>query len=186
MNYLSEKEAKFDSIYRAYADDVFKVCLYFAKDYDIAQDLAQQTFINFYDHFENVKIENTHAYLIRIARNLFYNYQRDKKRGLQFVSLSEDINQAKLATESVESIYFREKRQLMESELSDKILEFLKKEHENWYELFDKMYFRNKSCVEISTELGITEEVLYSRLYRARKCVRKRYEKKFRDISEMV
>ncbi len=186
MKYLSEKEERFDSIYRSYADDVFRVCLYFAKDYDVAQDLAQQTFINFYDHFESVKIENVHAYLMRTARNLYYNYQRDAKRGMQVVSLSENANQTKLAAESIEATYFRKQREAMKEELSEGILEFLRKEHENWYELFDKLYLGNKSHVEVSEELGITEEVLYSRLYRAKRCVRKHYEKKFRDISEMV
>ncbi len=186
MNYLSEREEAFDNIYRVYADDVYKFCLYLAKDYYVAQDLAQQTFINFYNRLGYETPENILAYLLRIARNLYYNYQRDARRGISVESMSEYKDDIRLSAVDPETEYLEKSRKAMEKELSDKILEYLRKEHKNWYEIFDKMYFAEKSHDEISSELGITEEVLYSRIYRAKKCIRKRYKKKFEDIMDLA
>ena len=49
MEYRSEKERKFEIVYRSYADDVYRACLYLTKDQKVAQDIAEQVFIEFYD-----------------------------------------------------------------------------------------------------------------------------------------
>lgn len=182
----STKEEIFDSIYRSYVDDIYRVCLYFVKDAYLAQDITQQTFLNFYEHFENVKPEFMRAYLIRTAKNMIYNHQRDLKYE---TGKDDDVLQAlqeELMTESLEEQYFREKQETMERELSGDILTGLHEKKQSWYEIFMMRYFSDKTSGEISNELGITEETLYSRIYRAKRWIRKHYEKEFSEISDLV
>ena len=186
MNCTSTKEERFDSIYRSYSDDVFKLCLYFTRDRDTAQDLAQQTFIKCYNHFEDISPEYMQAYLMRIARNLFYNYQRDTKKEIKTDVAVVDTHREKLLTESLEEEYFRERRREMQAELSGNILENMRKENEGWYKIFSMMYFDDKTHDEISHELGITKEVLYSRIHRAKRWVRKHYKKEFDELINMA
>lgn len=70
MKYRSEKERRFDEMYDACADDVYRICLYFTRDKVEAQKIAEQTFIESYDEFEEIKPEYWRAYLICKARNL--------------------------------------------------------------------------------------------------------------------
>lgn len=80
VKYRSKKEEKFDAIYRAYADDIYRVCVYFVKDEDVAQEIAQRTFVDFYEHFENVNPDYMFAYLVRTAKDLVYSYQKDSEK----------------------------------------------------------------------------------------------------------
>ena len=52
MEYESTKEEKFDSIYRSYAKDVYRACLHISQNEDLAQEMTQQAFVNFYERFE--------------------------------------------------------------------------------------------------------------------------------------
>lgn len=186
MNYISTKEEKFDSIYRSYSDDIFRLCLYFTKDRDTAQDLAQQTFIKCYNHFEDVNPDCMHAYLMRTARNLFYNHQRDTKKEIKTDAIAVEEHREKLLTESLEEEYFRERRRQMQAELSGNILEKMREENESWYKIFNMLYLDEKTHDEITQELGITKDVLYSRIYRAKRWVRKHYEKEFEELTSMA
>lgn len=185
MKYKSTKDEIFDSIYRAYAGEIYKVCVFLTKDYDSAQDLAQQTFVKFYDRYEKVKPEYTYTYLIRIARNLFYNYQRITDREVSLDELLEEEEKNGMMTDSLEEEYFRKRERALETQLSRKILSNLREENESWYVILQGIYFENKSYEEISEELGITRDVLYSKIYRAKRWVRKRYEKEFDDFIDM-
>ena len=70
MKNRSEKERRFDEIYNNYANDVYRVCLYFTRDKAEAQKIAEQTFIEFYDEFEEINPEYWSAHLICKARDL--------------------------------------------------------------------------------------------------------------------
>ncbi len=185
MKYLPEVEEQFESIYRTYENDVYRLCLFLTKNHDVAQDLAQQTFINFYNHFEKVEMEKAFAYLTSIARNLHNNYERDAKRGLQIESLSDEADQKLLATKSLEEEYFRREHKEKEKEFIDVILKRMRGRSSNWYDIFERIYNTNQSYEEISDELGVAREVLYSRVYRARRYAQKHYEKKLEEITEL-
>lgn len=186
MNRGLTKEEKFDSIYRAYADDIFKLCYYFTRDREMAQDLAQQTFIKFYDRFEDIDPEYMQAYLMRMARNLFYNYQRGTKKEVKTDEAVVEIQQERLVSESLEEEYFRRRYRKMQAEFSGTILEKLRKENESWYKILNMLYLDEKTHDEISEELGITKDVLYSRIHRVKRWVRKHYKKEFDELINMA
>lgn len=79
MKHRLTKEEKFDKIYESYADDIYKVCLHYLKDKELAKEIMQQTFLEFYDYFENVEQEYTRAYLIHTAKDLIDNQLKISK-----------------------------------------------------------------------------------------------------------
>lgn len=61
---------KFEDIYKAYWDRIFRLCMGFVNDYDIAQDLAQETFIIVWQKLETFRNESgIGTWIFRIASN---------------------------------------------------------------------------------------------------------------------
>ena len=67
------KWERYERIYRMYADNVYKVCLYYSKDKKKAADDTERVFVEFYDEFENVESDQLFALLIRKAKNMAVN-----------------------------------------------------------------------------------------------------------------
>ena len=184
MKHKSEKDERFDSIYRTYAEDVYRACLYLSRNEDLAQEVTQQAFVNFYERFEKTKPECVKAYLIRAAQNLMKNYYRDNKK---FAENDDEGNVAipeNLATESVEEQYFQEDARMVKQKLTEEILADLKESHEGWYEILHMMYLQDMDHDQIAAKLDITKDVLYSRLRRAKVWVQKKYKIEFENIKK--
>lgn len=184
MKYESTKEELFDSIYRSYADDVYRACCHLTPDNDLAQEMAQQAFVNFYERMDTLEVECAKAYLIRSARNLLYNYYRTANREWKPDEDEEESQAIEPTTESVEDQYFDEMKRTMVGELTTEILGDLKEHHYIWYEVIHMIFFMDMTHEEVAEKLGITKEVLYSRLHRAKFWIRKNYENDFKKITD--
>lgn len=182
MEFRTAKEESFDKLYRSYADNIYKVCLHLTENEDLAQDIMQQTFINAYDYFEDVNPNCIYAYLVRAAKNLIYNYQRDSKREISTEMIYEEGHPEELASESLEEAYLQHEKESLQENLSVRILEDLREKNEDYYKILMMIFFYNKSHDEISKELGVTKEVLYSRIRRAKLWVRKHYMKDYEEL----
>lgn len=174
MGYIERNREKFETIYRECKDDVYKVCLYFTKDTNTAQEIAQQTFFNFYKHIDQVEIKRARGYLIRTARNLCFNHLRDKKH--------EELHECSATIVSVEEIFFRNEQKKQKAALSKSILECLKSENEDWYTAINLLFCLGKPHDVVADEMGISKDALYSLVYRAKKWIRKTYEERYDEI----
>ena len=174
MGYIERNREKFEIIYRACKDDVYKVCLYFTKDANLAQEMAQQTFFNFYKHIDEIEVERARGYLVRTARNLCFNYKRDNK--------CEELSEGTAAIVSVEEIFFRKEHKKQKTLFTQSILERLKAENEDWYTAVNLLYCLGKPHEVVADEMGISKDALYSLVYRAKKWIRKTYEEKYEEI----
>ncbi len=182
MRFKSTKEENLDRIYRAYAKDVYHVCFYLTKDEGLAQEMVQQAFLNFYEKNVEVKPECERAYLIQTARNLIYNYFRHTKFEVYQTDESEEAFFANVATECLEDEYFEKELRASRKEFSEEILAAVKAHNEEWHRILYDMFFLEKGHDDIAKELGMTKEVLYSRLYRAKVWIRKNYDRRMKDI----
>lgn len=185
MECKSRKEEEFDSIYRAYADSVLQVVAHYAKDYEVAQDITQMAFFQLYKHFDDVDLETVYPWLIQITKNLMYNYHRDFKREIldeAMEILIKPQNVIRLG-ESMENYYLRKEQQEKAKELSVSIFDKLYKKNPKWHEVIMLVDCLGKPPQQVAEELGVTNVVLYSRLYRARKWIRKNYEKEYEKVS---
>ncbi|MBB1192961.1 RNA polymerase subunit sigma-24 [Flavobacterium sp. SOK18b] len=61
---------EFEAIYKTYWDKIFRLCMGYVNDYDIAQDLAQETFIIVWQKLETFRNESSiGTWIFRIASN---------------------------------------------------------------------------------------------------------------------
>lgn len=182
MEQKMTKDEMFDSIYRSCAVEVYNACLRVAKSEDLAQEMTQQAFVNFYERFEKVNPESAKSYLIRSAKNLLFNYFRDTKREVQDEEGAEVLLRKEYATESLEESYLREEKRIEEENFSTVILADLQKNYPNGYEVIYRIFYEDKSHDEIAEELGISKDVLYSRLRRVKNWIRKKYRKDYENM----
>ena len=79
--YQKDKE-QFAALYKKYIDTIYNYFWYrVGHDHDVAEDLAQETFVRAYQALPNFKITGTSyvSYLLTIAHNLLVNYYRSPK-----------------------------------------------------------------------------------------------------------
>ncbi len=174
----------FEEVYEKYVDNVYKTCLFFAKDEHIAKDITHKTFLSFYKHFERVEPEKTRAYLIRTAKNLTMNFLRDFKRLKE--GWIEDINEEDLKILSVEDVYVKNQDIKYARELSNSILEALYKKNQRWYDLVVMAYYFDIPQDDSAERLGVDVDVVYSRLYRAKQWIRKNYKEEYESYLRKI
>lgn len=180
MQFEVTKEERFNEIYRTFQNDIYRISLYYAKDTHAAEDIAQKVFYQFYLHFEHVNQDNVRAYLIRSARNMSFNWLRDRKQEVSGEYL--DVVREDDACFSAEDEYIRNEQNQKKEELVEILLECLRKENESWYQIVNLIYCLEKPHEEVAAELGLTRDVLYSKLYRAKKWMRKHFEQEYKEL----
>src|ERR1035437_1211844 len=77
----SEKRFQlFDSIYRQFAQGIFRFIYFKVSDYELARDLTADTFIRFWKRMiKGEEIQNDKAFLYFIAKSITIDYYRKKK-----------------------------------------------------------------------------------------------------------
>jgi len=58
----------------------------------------------------------------------------------------------------------------------------LRKENESWYQIVNLIFCLEKPHDVVAKELGISKDVLYSKLYRAKKWIRKNFEDEYKNL----
>ena len=67
---LQRNKMVFEDIYKAYWQKIFRLCMGYINDYDLAQDMAQETFIIVWQQLPKFRNEaNISTWLFRIASN---------------------------------------------------------------------------------------------------------------------
>ncbi len=181
MGYRERNREKMEKIYRDYESDVYRVSLFFLKDEQAAFDVTQQVFFKFYQHIDEAEIESVRGYLVRMARNMSFNYLRDQKHEEARASM-ETIDEEAAMILSVEEIFLRGEQTRQRNELSRNILERLRQENENWYTAVNLLFCLGKSHEVVADEMGISKDALYSMIYRARKWIYKNYIEEYNEI----
>ena len=179
MQKKTTKEEEFAVIYEKYRHDVYKLAIYFTEDPYTADDITQKIFFKLYLHFDNIRNkENIRAYLLKSARNLAYNWVRDKHESMYI----ENVPEEDILLESLENNYVKNEHDRRIQMFLAQILEEIAIENESWYDIINLIYCLGKTHEEAAEELGITMQVLYSKFYRAKRWIRKNYEKVFDEI----
>jgi RNA polymerase sigma-70 factor (ECF subfamily) len=75
---------EFEDIYKKYWDRIFRLCMGFVNDYDVAQDLAQETFIIVWQKLDTFRNEaGIGTWIFRIASNNCLRQIEKEKRFLK-------------------------------------------------------------------------------------------------------
>lgn len=148
-------EQAFDTFVRKYYNEILKYCSYHCSDTQYAEDLTQETFVNFFAKFSDYHFQGkTKNYLYTIAGNLCKNYYKKKKD----VSVSEEVLLKYKGSNDMEQtlnkVFIESAVNLLSKELKDVLVLY---------------YFEEFKIAEIADKLQISVSLVKYRLTKARK-----------------
>lgn len=146
-----------DRLMREYGDSVFRMCFLYLKDYHLAEDATQETFMKAmrsYDSFLHNSKEKT--WLIRIAINTCKNVMRT--RWFRFPMMDIEEQQYLDIQNSIEEL-------IEKDSISSAIMSLKRKDRE----LIILYYYQELSVKEISVIMNKKENAINQQLRRARK-----------------
>lgn len=172
---------KFVGIYHTHKNMVLKIAQHYVKNLDDAEEVMQDVFEELFKAEVPVKDEKIRSYLIQASKNTSIDVLRKKKHFC--MDSSDDERQWKEpTTDSVEEGYMEAFIRRESAELCDCIMHALYCHNREWHQVIHMMYYLEMSGEEISEQLGIDTEILYSRSYRARKWIQKKYKEQYRKL----
>ncbi|MCI8649527.1 MAG: sigma-70 family RNA polymerase sigma factor [Anaerotruncus sp.] len=157
---------QFKILVEQYQPLVFSICYQLVRDYQEAQNLAQDTFVSAFAHIDTVKESNLRAWLTRIAANKAKDFLKSAYN--RRVALSEDMSELEVLREenSPERLYIsNESTQHVQQTILD-----LKEPYHKVSVLF---FLEEKSIEEISLALGRPKKTVQTQLYRAKQLLQK-------------
>ena len=90
---MKEKEKAFSDIFHKYKNTVFTVCYLFSNDQEEVNDLFQETLLNLWRGFDSFKGKcDVKTWIWRVSFNTCLTFERKKKRHVETVPLSMEIN----------------------------------------------------------------------------------------------
>lgn len=154
-------EQEIERMITEYGDAVLRMCYLYLKDYHLAEDAAQETFIKalkHYDSFHRKSSEKT--WLTKIAINCCKNIMRMNWFRLGRWKLEE--NMQTVVTDPIENVLERDSitRAIQSMEVQDR-------------EVIILYYYQELSMKEIAQVIGKSENLTIQRVNRARKKLRK-------------
>lgn len=122
---------------RKYYDEIFRYCYHHVESRDVAQDLCQDTFLSFIEHYAQYRqIGKTKNYLYTIARNKCRDYYR--KREPVFMA---EVPQQETGERMEETVAVRQMVMSLPEEIREAVM---------------LRYFQGMKYKEIAGILGIT------------------------------
>lgn len=154
-------EAHLGQLMDTYGTEILRLCYLYLRDYQLAEDACQDTFIKVYHHFYQFKgLSSERTWITKIAINTCNSYLRNPWK--RKVILPTEANALE---KNADTLLFDE---LESSELFQAILQ-LKKIYKDVILMY---YYQAFSVSEIATILGISEYNAFTRLCRARKLLK--------------
>jgi len=164
----NEAERAFTEIYNRYAPYIYAYCRRFLGNKEGAEDIFQETFINFHQSVSKLKeMTNVKGYILSIARNLCHNFLRNQKFSLTYDDYSSVIDEDRSVND----------------ELLDLIKRGIELMPEDLRELFILREYDGLSYTEIAQISDSNINTVKVKLYRAKQKLRKILEPYIQDLS---
>ncbi|MDB5032843.1 MAG: hypothetical protein JWQ98_84 [Chlorobi bacterium] len=164
----SDSERAFKELYRRYASRIHAYCYKILDNREDAEDVFQETFVRLYlGAREHREMTNLTGYIFRIARNLSLNRIRDH----------DDLE----SLEGVE-IPIHADRSLEDGELLDLIAGAVELLDLEFREAFVLREYENMSYEQIAEVVGSSVANAKSRVFRARRKIRKLLEPNIKEL----
>ena len=153
-----------------YQNLIFSICLKLTKDYFVAEDLTQETFLSAYKHLDQHSLEAEKAWLCRIASNKCVDYLRAAAR--------RDIITEEEVIHSLEQPAREEPmRQVLNSEILEELRFCCNALSPPYREVAIAHFMDGKTAKEIAQESQTNINTVKSHIHRAREMLKKSYRK---------
>ena len=177
-----EKKKRFEEIYKKYSALIIKAVYDMTSDFNIAEEICQHVFMLCFIHMDKIVPGCDKTWLLLTAKRLVIDHF--KKASTRNEKLLLDVKDEKASGEDADDIIDKVMKTMAEKELSSEILHDLKRKNRSWYRIISGIYMEERSIEEIAEELGISVSRLYSKMYRAKTYIRKRYGKVYMEYLE--
>ncbi|WP_243292078.1 sigma-70 family RNA polymerase sigma factor [Bacillus sp. FJAT-47783] len=158
-------EEMYQHIYTTFYNRVLHVAHSITKDFHLAEDVLQETFLKIYQHLDQMKdVEKLGAWIATITMRTAIDLLRKEKKYPKS-SMEEIIFYLENPDASTEDMVWTH---LLKEEIEQQI-DRLKPEYRQVIEL---RYHKGLKEKEIETELNITKSTVKTRLYRARQTLK--------------
>lgn len=168
---ISGNTDSFRTLVEKYQGFIFTICLNIIKDPHEAENAAQETFLRVYRSLHQYGFKGFKPWIGKIATNISIDLKRKKKASnIVEVSFIDEVEN----TESLKHISIQD--EIINGEDRKKILT-LCGELPNIYKIvISKYYIEEMSYQKIAKDEGISIKTVESRLYRAKKMLREKWE----------
>lgn len=170
------KNERFEEYFQRYKDQVIRFVMAKTGDYELAQEICQQVFCAFYIHMDTVEDDFVKAWLFRSARNAIVDYYR-KTNIRNEVSLDAGSQRTESTSEEAGDMGCED--YVINSEMIGRILREVREANERFYEVLVMICVDGMSYEEAARELNVSEQVVRTRLHRARKYVREKFGEEY-------
>ncbi len=179
---LTDKQ-DFDEIYNSYKNLVMKAAYKYSEDYDIAEDIAQSTFLQLYKYIDKLENTNIKSWLYTTAKNMALN--ENKKAEREVLQEMTDEWTVTGTDDSAEEKYMNRSLDMDRSRLHEVIFTALYEKNERWYMAIRLVYYLEIPQVVVAEEMGIRVEVLHSLLHRAKEWIKKNFEVEYDELNQL-
>jgi RNA polymerase sigma-70 factor (ECF subfamily) len=151
----------FESLYTAYSPKIFRVCLGYFNDADLAKDITQETFVTVFENLDRLKhTDNVSGWIYKIATNKCLRQLENKKR--------EDRISPDFLTEDKET----DQEEIRSSKLHQAISELPELER-----IIIGLYLEDLSQEKIAEIVGISYANLRVKLHRIKEVLSNKMQK---------
>lgn len=166
------KNDRFKACFQEYKDQLVRLVVSKTGDYELAQEIGQQVFCAFYIHMDAVEDDFVKAWLIKSTRNAIVDHYRklDIRK-----EISLDAENRMNLNRSGEASGENCENQVIYSEMLGRIFREIRKDNKKFYEVLVMVCVDGMSYEETARRLNVSEQVVRTRLSRARKYVRDKY-----------
>lgn len=169
-SYLLRDPQAFEMLINRYKAFVFAIILRFVNNPDDAEDVAQEVFLQLYRSLPEYQPDHLKAWIGRIATNKAIDWKRKRLR--QFETADSD-NKLQATPGPIDTV---PEHIILKKEKEAYIKELCRGLPPRYSRVIIKYHFENKSYQQIAREEGISLKTVESRLYRARRLLRERWE----------
>lgn len=178
------ENCEFDEIYEEYKNLVLKAAYTYSGNYDVAEDITQNTFLQLYIYYNVMNHSNIKSWLYTTAKNYALNYKKKANREVLGQDMTNDGFVAE-AMDSAERIFLEEEKEHERSSLHERIFEALVEKNSRWYEAISLVYYLEIPQAKVAEEMGIRIEVLHSLLHRAKSWIKKNFGIEYDEMNRL-
>lgn len=154
-------EEDFNNLIDDYGNEILRLCCLYLKDYQLAEDAFQETFLKVYRNFNKFnELSTAKTWITRICINTCKNYLRNPWK-----------RKVKLGDSEMLQIEFSDREIFEELEKSELFYSIMNLK-QTYKEIILMYYYQELSVKEISQILGISESNAFTRLSRARQLLK--------------
>ena len=169
----------FNKIYERYYKLSVKVAYDMLRDYEAAQDVAQEVFVKMFQNFDEVDEELVKAWIVLNTKRKAIDYHRRLHGSREMVSFDDNLVR-------MESPYGRPDmlaEELDRERLRHKIYCRLKEKNLIWYNLIVRVVVENENPEQVAAEYNLTVMHMRTTIHRARVWIRKEFGAEYEDLN---